>query len=131
MNRILNFLKENPTFFLATLEDDQPRVRPMGFAMIYDDKLCFCTNNKKEVFKQMQANPNIEISTASPAGEWLRLSGKVTFNQTVDAKIAALEAAPFLSSMYSLEDGIFEIFELESGVATFYSMKSEPEVVRF
>lgn len=122
MNEVLKFLTDNPTFYIATVEGDIPKVRPFGFAMEYDGKLCFCTNNKKEIYKQLKANPNFEICTASKDGEWIRLKGKAVFNTSRQSKEAALAAAPFLNSMYSVEDSIFEIFYIEDGEATFMDM---------
>ena len=122
MNEVLKFLTDNPTFYIATVEGDIPKVRPFGFAMEYDGKLCFCTNNRKEIYKQLKANPSFEISTASKDGEWIRLKGKAVFNTSRQSKEAALAAAPFLSSMYSVDDSIFEIFYIEDGEATFMDM---------
>ena len=83
MNEVLEFLTTNPTFYLATIdEDNQARVRPFGAVMKFEDKLYFATNNTKSVFKQLVANPKIEISTTSKNGEWIRLSG----NAVVDTR---------------------------------------------
>lgn len=122
MEEVLKFLQDCGVFYLATVDSDQPKVRPMGFVMIYEGKLSFCTNNKKDMFKQMKANPNIEIG-ASKDGKWLRVHGKIAFNANKAAKEKALEVMPALKNMYSVDDGIFEIFHFEKGVAVFCDMQ--------
>lgn len=131
MESVYKFLKENPTFFLATLEGNEPRVRPLGFSMIHDGRLCFCTNRKKDMFRQMQANPQVEICGMSNDGRWMRVKGSVVFDTTREAKEAALNHTPFLRNMYSEDDGIFEIFGLEHGVATFCGVGEEPQTIAF
>ena len=79
MEEILKFLENNATFFLATEEGDQPRVRPFGFAMEFEGKLYLCTGNQKLVYAQLQRNPKVEICAMAASGEWLRLSGKAVF----------------------------------------------------
>ena len=123
MEEIIQFLQKAQTFFLATAEGEQPRVRPMGFVMNYEGKLSFGTNNKKEMFKQMQANPKIEICASTSDGKWLRICGTVAFNPDRAAKEKALEIVPFLKSMYSVDDGIFEIFHFEKATAIFSDMQ--------
>lgn len=130
MDEVLQFLKENAVFYLATVDGETPRVRPFGFVMKYHGKLCFCTNNQKNVYKQLQANPKLEISTATKTGEWLRLSGQAVFITSREAKAAALAAAPALSAMYSADDDIFEIFSIADGEATFCDMKGASRTVK-
>ena len=130
MEEILKFLQEAGTFYLATVEKDQPRVRPMGFVMIFDGKLSFSTNNKKEMFKQMKANPKIEICACTPDRKWLRISGSIVFNPNRAAKEKALETMPNLKNMYSPDDGIFEIFHFESANAVFSDMKGLKKEVK-
>lgn len=129
MDEVLKFLTENPTFYLATTDGDKPRVRPFGFVMKYEGRLCFCTNNKKDVYKQLKANPNLEISATASTGEWLRLRGKAVFNTSSQSKQAALTAAPFLERLYSVEDSIFEIFYVEDGEAAFIDMKGNTRTI--
>ncbi|WP_017209088.1 pyridoxamine 5'-phosphate oxidase family protein [Clostridium beijerinckii] len=130
MNEVLEFLLNNPTFYIATMDGDQPRVRPFGAVMKYEDKLYFTTNNTKSVFEQLVANPKVELSTTSPKGEWIRLSGKAVFDSSTDAKAAMLESVPSLKKMYSLDDNIFEVFYLEDAVVTFNSFSSGPKTIR-
>jgi len=130
MEEVLKFLKDAKTFFLATVEKDQPRVRPMGFVMIYEGKLSFSTNNKKEMYKQMKANPKIEICASTPDGKWLRICGNAAFNPNKAAKEKALETMPVLKNMYSPDDGIFEIFHFENALAVFSDMQGGKKEVK-
>ncbi|MFW2487289.1 pyridoxamine 5-phosphate oxidase [Clostridium chromiireducens] len=130
MNEVLEFLLNNPTFYLATMDGDQPRVRPFGAVMKYEDKLYFTTNNTKPVFEQLTKNPKVEISTTSPKGEWIRLNGKAVVDPRSEVKAAMLEAVPSLKRMYSLDDNIFEVFYLADAIVTFSSFTSGPKTVR-
>jgi uncharacterized pyridoxamine 5'-phosphate oxidase family protein len=125
MNEVLEFLTTNPTFYLATVEENQARVRPFGAIAKFEDKLYFATNNTKPIFKQLVANPKIEISTTSPKGQWIRLSGNAVVDSRIEAKAAMLESVPMLKKMYSVEDGVFEVFYLTDAVAVFNSF-SDP-----
>lgn len=130
MNEVLEFLLNNPTFYIATMDGDQPRVRPFGAVMKYNDKLYFATNNTKSVFEQLVANPKVEISTTSPKGEWIRLTGKAVFDSSTEVKSAMLESVPSLKKMYSLDNNIFEVFYLEDAVVIFNSFSSGPKTIR-
>jgi uncharacterized pyridoxamine 5'-phosphate oxidase family protein len=129
MEEILKFLQDCGTFYLATVETDQPRVRPMGFVMNYEGKLSFTTNNKKDMFRQMKNNPKIEICAAAN-GKWLRIYGGVSFNPSKAAKEKALEIAPVLRGMYSADDGLFEIFHFDEAVAVFSDMQGGRKEVK-
>lgn len=130
LKEVLKFLTDNPTFYIATVDGDKPRVRPFGFVMEYEGKLHFCTNNQKNVYRQLKANPYFEVCTASPDGKWMRLTGKAVFNSTHAAKAKALEVMPSLKKMYSADDSIFEVFYVEDGEAVFCSMKGESRTVK-
>ena len=131
MNEIIKFLNENSPFYLATMDGDLPKVRPFGFVMEFDGKLCFCTNNKKKVFQQMQVNPNIEICTTSKTMESLRLKGKAVPFTSKESRQAALDAEPFLKNMYSVDDSIFEILYIENAEATISDMKGASRTIKF
>lgn len=126
MDEVIKFLQDNSIFFLSTIDGEQPRVRPFGAVMKWEDKLYFCSNNQKKVFKQILANPNIEISAASPQGEWIRLTGKAVPDPRKEARAAMLEAAPSLKNLYSIDDGIFEVFYIHDSVATFCALDGRP-----
>ncbi len=131
MDEVLQFLTDNPVFYLATVDGNIPKVRPFGFVMKYEGRLYLCTNNRKDVYKQLQANPNLELSATSQSGEWLRLKGKAVFNTTRQSKQAALEIMPALKRMYSAEDSIFETFYIAEAEATFADMKGGSRTVKF
>jgi uncharacterized pyridoxamine 5'-phosphate oxidase family protein len=132
MQEVLKFLNDNAPFYISTIAGDKPKVRPFGFVMEHEDKLWFCTNNKKDVYKQLKANPSFEISTTSPEGRWIRLKGKAVFNTTPVVKAKALEINPKLKKMYSVEDKLFELFYIEEGEATFTSMMGgETKTIKF
>lgn len=131
MDEILKFLNDSPpTFYIATVDGDIPKVRPFGFAMIFEGKLCFCTNNQKNVYKQLKANPNFEVCTDLKKGEWLRLKGKAVFNTSKQSKQAALDVMPMLGKMYSVDDSIFEIFYIENAEAMFYDIKGASRIIK-
>jgi uncharacterized pyridoxamine 5'-phosphate oxidase family protein len=116
MQEVFNFLKESKTFYLATVEGDQPRVRPMGFVMLCQDRIYFSTDNTKPMYRQMSANPKIEICALGPGGSWLRLSGRVIFDTSEDTLAKALEESPMLKNMFPQgEDKRGVFFYLEKG----------------
>jgi uncharacterized pyridoxamine 5'-phosphate oxidase family protein len=125
MEEVIQFLRDNRVFYLATAEGDQPRVRPMGFVMDYKGKLSLCTGNKKDMFKQMKANPKVEISAATADGRILRITGTVGFNPSRDARVKALEIMPELKNLYTPDDGVFEVFHIEKGAAVFVEISGE------
>lgn len=120
MNKAVEFLT-GKVFYLATVEGDQPRVRPIGFVMEYDNQLCCCTGNPKAMFRQMQANPKIELS-AFDGTKTLRITGTFKLIPGKEAKEAALTVMPDLKNIYSVDDGIFEIFAVANATATFSTM---------
>ena len=101
MEEILKFLGENPTFYLATVEGDQPKVRPFGFFMAHENRLYFGTGTHKKVYRQLQVNPNVEVCTASPKGQWIRIRGKAVFDQRPETAAKAFETMPVLETIYN------------------------------
>lgn len=130
MTEILKFLTDNPTFYIATVEGNIPKVRPFGFVMGFEGKLYFGTSNEKPVYKQLRSNPNFEISTTSKTYEWLRLRGKAVFNTNPKTKQAALDAMPSLKKIYSVDDSIFEVFYIEGGEGTFNDMQGSSRTIK-
>lgn len=129
MNEVLEFLLENRIVYLATVDGNIPKVRPVGFVTELEGKLYFSTSNQKNVYKQLKANPNFEVSIISQTGDWLRLQGKAVFNTTRQTRQAALDAVPAFSKMYSIDDDIFELFYIEDGVAIFNDTKGSSRTV--
>ena len=130
MQRVADFLKEAETYYLATVDGDQPRVRPFGTVNIFDGKLYIQTGKVKDVSKQIHANPKVELC-AFKDGKWLRLSGKLVEDDRIEAKQSMLDAYPSLQGMYKADDGNTEVFFFEDATAVFSSFTSEPEVVKF
>lgn len=128
MSKIVQFLTDAVTFYLATMDGDQARVRPFGAVAEIEGKIYLCTGNPKDVYKQMMANPKVEIS-AMVGERWIRLTGEVARDERPEAKAAMLEACPTLKDIYTLEDGVFEVFYFTKGTAAFCSFTSEPEIV--
>lgn len=129
MDEVLKFLNECRVFFISTVDGNQPKVRPFGFAMEYDGRICYCTSNRKPIYAQLMANPNVEISASNKDFRWVRISGSAVFCTTKEAKAKALEIMPVLKNMYSVDDDIFEIFYLENAVANFFSMNGDNKTV--
>ena len=98
---IMKFLKDNPTFYLATVDGYLPRVRPMGFAMWYKDHLCLAIGKHKAVYKQLLDNTNLEICAANDRGEWMRIQGTANFDNSPEAQEAAFKTAPQLEDIYN------------------------------
>ena len=130
MERVAKFLKDSETYYLATVEGDQPRVRPFGTAHIFEGKLYLQTGKSKNVSKQIHANPKVEIC-AFKNGEWLRIAGELVEDPRREAKVSMLEAYPSLQSMYSPDDENTEVFYIQNATATFSSFTAAPEVVTF
>ncbi len=131
MNEVLEFLRSCGTFYLATNEGDQPRVRPFGAVSKFEDKLYIVTNNQKKVFGQMLNNAKVEICGMSK-GTWLRIEGKAIHDNRRDARQAMMdENTSVLSNMYTVDDNLMEVLYLEDVTATFYSFTSEPRIIRF
>lgn len=130
MNETYEFLKKCGTFYLATEDGDKPRVRPFGAINIFEDKLYIQTGKVKNVSKQMQTNPNVEVC-AFMEGKWLRLEGKVIRDDRREAKESMLDANPMLKGMYSADDDNTEVLYFENAKATFYSFTEEPKTLEF
>ena len=130
MERVVKFLKEAGTYYLATVDGDQARVRPFGTVNVFEGKLYIQTGKKKDVSKQIHANPKVEIC-AFKDGEWLRVAGILREDDRREARVSMLEAYPSLQNMYSADDGNTEVLYFENATATFSSFTKAPEVVTF
>jgi uncharacterized pyridoxamine 5'-phosphate oxidase family protein len=130
MERVVKFLKDAKVYYLATVEGDQPRVRPFGTAHVFEGKLYIQTGKVKEVSKQLHANPKAEIC-AFMDGKWLRVAGELIEDERIEAKKSMLDAYPSLRGRYSEDDGNTEVFYFKDATATFSSFSSEPEVIKF
>ena len=130
MQRVAQFLKEAETYYLATVEGDQPRVRPFGTVHIFEGKLYIQTGKTKAVSKQIHTNPKVELC-AFKNGEWLRVAGELVEDDRREARQSMLDAYPSLQKMYSADDGNTEVLYFKNAVATFSSFTKAPEVVEF
>ena len=130
MEKVYKFLKDAGTYYLATVEGDQPRVRPFGTVLIFDGKLYIQTGLSKPVAKQLLANPRAELC-AFKDGVWLRVAGELVPDERVEAKKAMLDDYPELRGMYDENDGNTAVFFFKNAVATFSSFSAAPETVTF
>lgn len=130
MERVFKFLKDAEVYYLATVEDDQPRVRPFGTVNIFEGKLYIQTGKIKPVSKQLAANPKAEIC-AFKDGVWLRVAGELIEDDRIEAKKAMLDAYPNLRGMYDESDGNTQVLYFRNATATFSSFTAAPETVTF
>jgi uncharacterized pyridoxamine 5'-phosphate oxidase family protein len=130
MREVYDFLKKCGTYYLATVEGDQPRVRPFGTVDIFEDRLYIQTGKVKDVSKQIQANPKVEIC-AFADGKWLRVAGTLVRDDRLEPKVHMLDGYPALKAMYSAEDGNTEVLYFKDATATFSSFTEPPKTVRF
>ncbi|MCC8079785.1 MAG: pyridoxamine 5'-phosphate oxidase family protein [Oscillospiraceae bacterium] len=127
MKKVIEFLQENPVQYLATVgRDGKAKCRPFMYAGEKDGKLWFCTNNQKDVYKDMQSNPEIEISVSSPSYAWIRLHGTAKFENNAAVKEMCMEN-PIVKGQYgSAENPIFEVFYLENAHGVIADFSGNP-----
>ena len=130
MKEVQEFLKECGVYYLATVDDNKPKVRPFGTAEIFENKLYIQTGKSKDVFKQIEKNNNVEIC-AFKDGRWLRLSGKLVRDDRVEAKKDMLDKNPNLRGMYNENDDNTEVLYFENAKAVFSSFTDAPKVIEF
>ena len=130
MEKVYNFLKEADTYYLATVEGDQPRVRPFGTVNLYEGKLYIQMGRVKPVSKQIAANPKVELC-AFKNGTWLRVAGELVEDDRVEARKSMLDSYPQLRSVYDENDGNTQVFYFKNAKATFFSFTAAPETVEF
>lgn len=130
IEKVLKFIEEAQTYYLATVEGDQPRVRPFGTILLANGRLYIQTGKVKDVSKQLAANPKAEIC-AFKDGKWLRVAGKLVNDDDHDVKVAMLDKMPSLKAMYSADDDNMQMLYFEDAEATFSSFTEAPEVIKF
>ncbi len=131
MEKALQFLKDSGVFYIATIDGDQPRVRPFGAACEFEGRLYITTNNQKPVYRQIEKNPKVEISSMTKDGRWIRLSASLVRDDRYEARHAMFEANPSLRRMYDENDGKFEVLYLKDAEAVICSFTAAPETFRF
>lgn len=130
IERVCQFLDEAKAYYLATVEGDQPRVRPFGTALVYEGRLYIQTGKAKSVSRQIAANPKAEIC-AFQGGQWLRVAGELVNDDRREPKVAMLDKYPTLKAMYSPDDDNTQVLYFKDAVATFASFTAAPEELRF
>ena len=128
IEKVYQFLDDANTYYLATVEGDQPRVRAFGTALLYDGKLYIQTGKVKPVSHQIAENPKVEIC-AFKGGKWVRIAGELVNDDNRDVKVAMLEKMPSLKGMYSADDDNMQMLYFKNATATFSSFTEEPETV--
>ena len=131
MNEVYDFLKQCGVYYLATAEDDQPRVRPFGTIDLFDGKLYIQTGKIKPVAHQIKANPKIEISAMNPEGKWIRVAAEAVLDENIAAAEHMLDAYPNLRAMYQPGDGNTEVYYLKNGKAQICSFTEAPKTIEF
>ena len=130
MKRVYDFLKAAGTYYLATVEGDQPRVRPFGTIHEFEGKLYIQTGKVKPTAAQLAANPKAEIC-AFHKGAWIRVACELILDDRFEAKKSMLDAYPNLRDRYSEDDGNTAVYYMKDAVATISSFTAEPEVIKF
>ena len=130
MQEVYEFLKKCGTYYLATVEGDQPRVRPFGTVDIFEGRLYIQTGKVNEVSKQLQISPKAEICGFA-GGKWLRVAGTLVRDDRVEAKAHMLESYPSLKRMYSADDDNTEVLYFKDATATFSSFTEAPKTIKF
>ena len=131
MNEVYEFLKSAGVYYLATVEGDQPRVRPFGTIDIFEDKLYIQTGKVKPVAHQMKANPKVELSAMTPDGKWIRIAAEAVLDDNIEAQTHMLDAYPNLQAMYQPGDGNTEVYYLKNAVAQICSFTEPPVEIKF
>ena len=131
MKEVYEFLRTCGTFYLATEEGDQARVRPFGVVDLFEDKLYIQTGKVKKVSKQIKANPKIEICGVLGGNRWVRVAATAVEDDRNVARQHMLDANPMLKTMYKADDGNTQVFYLTKATATFYSFTEKPKTVKF
>ena len=131
MNEVVKFISEAGTFYIATVDGNEPKVRPFGLVIEHEGKIYFCTSNQKNIYKQLQVNPNFEVSTTAKDNQWIRLKGKAVFDNNLTVKAKAFEILPHLKDIYnSMDNPIFEVFYVSEGEAAIYSFNGETKTYK-
>ena len=130
MNEIYEFLKQAGTYYLATVEGDQPRVRPFGTVDLFEGRLYIQTGKIKPVSRQIHANPKVEIC-AFMEGKWIRVAGELAADERIEAKKHMLDAYPNLRGMYDEHDDNTEVLYFTHGVATICAFGAPPKTIEF
>jgi len=127
IQKLHNFLKESGTYYLATLDGEQPRVRPFGTALLFEDKIYLLTSKAKAVSKQIDINPKFEISAMNGADKWIRVSGVLKADNRIEVHKAMLDAYPHLKNAYTAGGENTHTLYFDEIKAVIYSFTDEPD----
>ena len=127
IQKLHDFLRKAKTYYLATSDGEQPRVRPFGTALLFEDKIYILTSKEKEVSKQIDSNPKFEISAMNTSDKWIRVSGILKTDNRIAVHQAMLEAYPHLKNMYTAGGENMHTLYLDEVKAIIYSFIEEPE----
>ena len=130
MQQVYNFLKSCGTYYIATVEGDQPRVRPFGTINLFENKLYVQSGHVKPFAQQIEANPKVEIC-AFNGKEWIRVSGILVEDTRIEAKKSMLDAYPELRGMYDENDENTAVYYIKDGKATISSFTAKPVEIQF
>ncbi|MDD5935778.1 MAG: pyridoxamine 5'-phosphate oxidase family protein [Clostridiales bacterium] len=130
MNKIVEELKKTKVFYVATMDQDQPRVRPFAAVTEFEGKPYICSNNQKACYEQMMKNPKVEICGMEEDNTWIRVTGRLVLDERIEAKTAILADPTGPSMLYKAEDDIFVTFCIEDAVCTKYSFTADPVVIQ-
>jgi len=135
MKEIYDYLTKCKTFYLATVEGNQPRVRAFGSVHIFENKLYLITGKNKPVSKQIGANPKVEICAIDGevfnGGSWLRVEATLVNDDQTEAKQSMLDAIPVLNNIYKVDDDITQVLYLKDATATISTFGEEPKIIKF
>jgi len=131
MQTVLEFLKKTKTYYIATVDGDQPHVRPFGTINEFEGKLYIQTGLKKDVSKQIAANPKAELCAFD--GEiWLRITCTLVEDNRAESQRSLLNAYPSLNGRYAVNDGNNVVYYMKDATATFYKFGGGPlETLKF
>ena len=131
MKEVYTFLKQCGVYYLATVEGDQPRVRPFGTIDLFEGKLYIQTGKVKAVARQMKENSRVELSAMNPDGRWIRIAAEAVLDDNVEAQTHMLNAYPNLKAMYQPGDGNTEVYYLKNAEAQICSFTEAPKTIKF
>ena len=128
MDEVLKFLSENTPFYIATVENDKARVRPIGFVALHDGKLFFATKSQGNLYRQLQSNPNIEISATNASYEWIRIEAIAELVSDTEVKQELVKARPTLERLSADLEGL-GVYCATEPKAVLYSMTDAPRSI--
>ncbi|SDA58704.1 Uncharacterized protein, pyridoxamine 5'-phosphate oxidase (PNPOx-like) family [Butyrivibrio sp. INlla18] len=130
MNKIVEAMKATGVFYLATIDGEHSRVRPISAVEDINGEVYFCTGNTKDMYKQIMAHPQVEFSGMNKDGSWIRVNGTLVRDDSDESRAKMLELEPTLGNMYHVGDGVFEVLYLKDAKCTKYSFTAAPEEIK-